>query len=421
MDKLKLIDRPDYIRQLKEWSAHSDLIKIVTGVRRCGKSFLLKLFSRYLIETGVSPSQIHEIAFDLDENGKYLDRERLSRHIMKSLVPDKMNYVFLDEIQLVKDWQKTANTLKSKNNIDLYLTGSNAYMFSGELTTLLGGRYIEIKMHPLSFNEYVSGRRMLGRDDSLPELYDSYINEGGFPKTLYLENKNLIRDYVMNVVYQNTIMKDIITRFKIADKTRLDDVVRYIFDNISNLTSLRGISNGIAVTGRKISVETIDSYIQGLSDSYMFYKCKPFDIKGKRILNADSKYYVCDTGLRAMLLGKENADLGKILENVVFLELIRRGYQVNVGRIGRKLLNNEMQSLETDFVAQKPGGIIEYYQVAVTTLAEETFNREIRSLTAIKDNYPKYLLTLDAGTTEYKGIKRLNVLKWLLESKYSTP
>ena len=235
-----LIERPEYIEKLRMWQNHADVVKIVTGVRRCGKSILLELFQSDLLANKIGKDQILEIKFELDENEELLDRKKLHAYLLKNINPNKMNYVFLDEIQLVQNWQKTINSLRMRPNIDLYLTGSNAYMFSGELATLLGGRYVEIKMLPLSFKEYIAGTG--GETNNLQEKYDKYTAESGFPQTVaFSGNRQLINDYLINTVYQNTVQKDIVKRFKLKDPARLDNVVRYIFDNIGNETSLRRI------------------------------------------------------------------------------------------------------------------------------------------------------------------------------------
>jgi predicted AAA+ superfamily ATPase len=315
--------------------------------------------------------------------------------------------VFLDEIQLVRDWQKTINSLRMRPNIDLYLTGSNAYMFSGELATLLGGRYVEIKMLPLSFKEYIMGTG--GETNNLQEKYDKYTAESGFPQTVaFSGNRQLVNDYLINTVYQNTVQKDIVKRFKLKDPARLDNVVRYIFDNIGNETSLRGIERGLKADGINISPTTLDIYVQGLLDSYLVHKCDRYDIKGKKILQSNSKYYIADLGLRTALFGRSDIDLGHVLENVIYLELARRGYKVSVGKIKDK-------NIEVDFVATKPGGEIEYYQVAFTALEPSTLRRELAPLEEIEDNYPKFLLTMDPGPGTNNGIKRLNALQWLAD------
>ena len=428
-----LIDRPEYIRQLQSWQGQNDLIKIVTGVRRCGKSKLFELFQRQLqLDKIADDSQIVSINLEdliqtqkigLTEDTEHflVGYEKLLDYILERLNPKKMNFVFIDEVQLLRDWQKVANTLRLQKNIDVYLTGSNAYMFSSDLANSLGGRYIEIKMQPLSFKEYFIANpknvkfyidtRQIGFNlETTNTSYYHYIRESGFPQTLkMLYDRQHISDYLRDTVYLNTIQKDIVKRFNIADTNKLDAVVKYMFDNIGNETSVRSIERGLSAGGHKISVPTIDRIIEGLLDSFLMYKCDRYDIKGKQYLDSNSKYYVADIGLRTAMLGIKDMDAGHILENVVYLELIRRGYEVSVGKIhkGSKLV-------EVDFVAKKSGGIVEYYQVALNVLGSELLERELAPLESIDDNYPKFLLTMDYGSGENNGIKRLNVLNWLL-------
>lgn len=431
-----LLDRPEYIRQLKSWQGQNDLIKIVTGVRRCGKSKLFELFqTRLQFDKIADDSQIVSINLEdiiqtrnigLTEDTEHflVGYEKLLDYILGRLNPKKMNFVFIDEVQLLRDWQKVANALRLQKNVDVYLTGSNAYMFSSDLANSLGGRYVEIKMQPLSFKEYheayVQSQTLFTEkplDDKIPRflvdlsnLYYHYIRESGFPQTLkMLYDRQHISDYLRDTVYLNTVQKDIVKRFNIADTNKLDAVVKYMFDNIGNETSVRSIERGLSAGGHKISVPTIDRIIEGLLDSFLMYKCDRYDIKGKQYLDSNSKYYVADIGLRTAMLGIKDMDAGHILENVVYLELIRRGYEVSVGKIhkGSKLV-------EVDFVAKKSGGVVEYYQVALNVLGSELLERELTPLEAIEDNYPKYLLTMDYGSGENNGIKRLNALDWLL-------
>lgn len=428
-----LLDRPEYIRQLKAWQGQNDLIKIVTGVRRCGKSKLFELFQTQLqFDKIADDDQIVSINLEdliqtqkigLTENSEHflVGYEKLLDYILARLNPQKMNFVFIDEVQLLIGWQKVANTLRLQKNVDVYLTGSNAYMFSSDLANSLGGRYVEIKMQPLSFLEYymayrlTAGNTLRTRKDFLEfgdfqATYEHYIRESGFPQTLkMLYDRQHISDYLRDTVYLNTVQKDIVKRFNIADTNKLDSVVKYMFDNIGNETSVRNIERGLSAGGHKISVPTIDRIIEGLLDSFLMYKCDRYDIKGKQYLDSNSKYYVADIGLRTALIGMKDMDAGHILENVVYLELIRRGYEVTVGKIhkGNKLV-------EVDFVAKKSGGIVEYYQVALNVIGTELLERELAPLKAIEDNYPKFLLTMDYGSGENDGIKRLNVLDWLL-------
>lgn len=430
-----LIDRPEYVAKLYAWKSKTDLVKIVTGVRRCGKSKLFSLFqAKLMTEDKIQANQIininledllqiREIGLEFDEQKFLINYDKLLDYILSYLNSDKMNYVFIDEIQLLRDWQLVINTLRLRDNIDVYLTGSNAYMFSSDLANSFGGRYIEVKMQPFSFKEYVSAyQKKLAKNQNtvnLQEIYSHYLKESGFPQTTdFSSNRQLINDYLLDTVYLNTIQKDIVKRFNITDTNKLDAVVHYLFDNIGNETSIRGIERGLKAGGYNISVPTIDTYIQGLLDCYLLYKCDRYDLKGKQFLASNSKYYVADIGLRTALLGHEDKDFGHILENIVYLELLRRGYKVSVGKVATKFIQqdgkNERKNLEVDFVAQKSGGEIEYYQVALYALEPETLKRELFSLETIDDNYPKFLLSMDYGRGENKGIKRLNVLDWLV-------
>lgn len=414
----RIVGRPQYIEQLKKWQGQSDLIKIITGIRRCGKSKLFYLYQFDLIANKQTDDsqiininledlvQTNKIGLSYDTENFLVGYNKLLDYVLSILKPKKMNYVFIDEIQLLRDWDKVANALRLQSNVDLYLTGSNAYMFSSDLANSLGGRYIEIKMQPFSFKEYFSA---VNDKNNPMAVYYHYITESGFPQTLNLVyDKQLISDYLRDTVYLNTIQKDIVKRFNIADTNKLDAVVKYMFDNIGNETSIRNIEKGLNAGGHKISVPTIDTMIQGLLDSFLLYKCDRYDIKGKQYLDSNAKYYVADIGLRTALLGIKDMDQGHILENVVYLELIRRGYQVSVGKIVKGGKN-----IEVDFVAKKSGGIVEYYQVALNVLGTDILERELAPLEAIEDNYPKFLLTMDFGSGENNGIKRMNVLEWL--------
>jgi len=429
-----LIDRPIYIERLKSLCGQTDLVKIITGARRCGKSKLLSLFQKYLqinnkgLDSQIinvnleDPLQAREMGLELNSKKMLAGYNKLLDFVLAKLNPKQMTYVFIDEVQLLEDWQQVANALRLKDNVDVYLTGSNAYMFSSDLANSFGGRYVEIKMQPFSFKEYISAYNKDFEDrQNLRTVYDNYVSRSGFPQTLHLLDRQLINDYLLDTVYLNTIQKDIVQRFGISDTGKLDAVVRFLFDNIGCETSIRGIEHKLKTAGHSVSVTTLSNYIQGLLDSYLMYKCNRYDIKGKQHLDTNSKYYVCDIGLRSALLGNEETDIGRALENVVYLELLRRGYRVSVGNVKSKIVKtggkSERKTIEVDFVAQKPGGEIEYYQVAFYALAsEETLRRELAPLEEIDDNYPKFLLTMDSGNGTNKGIKRLNVLEWLLNS-----
>lgn len=378
-----------------------NLIKVVTGIRRCGKSTLFELFQNYLLENDIEHSQIISINLE-DGDYRYIrTSEALYEYVTEKLIADKKNYVFLDEIQQVENFQEAVDWLYVKKNVDLYITGSNAYLLSGELSTLLSGRYIEIKMLPLSFKEYVSA---FPENQNTAELYRNYLINSSFPGTLELERKQDIRAYLEGI-YNTVLFKDIMTRKKISDAAMLESIIAFMFDNIGNLCSSNKISSSMTSAGRKISVPTVESYLSALSDSYILYRVDRYDIKGKQYLTTGGKYYIADIGLRYFLLGTKPGDIGHILENVVYLELLRRGYEVHIGKVGDS---------EVDFIAINSEGE-EYYQVAQSVMDENTLKRELASLDSIKDHNPKYLLTMDyMPVTSYNGIKQINVLEWLL-------
>ncbi|MDR1868483.1 MAG: ATP-binding protein [Treponema sp.] len=380
-----------------------ELIKVVTGIRRCGKSTMLELFRLWLLGNGVEQRQIQTINFE-DINSSHLtDYKVLHDHILKNCVPKKMNYVFLDEIQHVNQFQRTVDSLFIRKNIDLYVTGSNARLLSGELSTLLSGRYIEIHMLPLSFLEYISA--FDGLHDLLKKYHD-YTSNSSFPYSLKLRDEPYqIRDY-LGGIYNTIVLKDVVERKKIADVSILERVIRFMFDNIGSLCSVKKIADTLVSSGRQISVNTVETYLSALTDSYILYRVGRYDVRGKEYLKTGHKYYLADVGLRFYLLGSAGSDAGRILENVVFLELLRRGWEVNVGKIDDK---------EIDFVVQR-GGAREYYQVSLSVRDEKTLERELRSLNAVKDNYPKFLLTMDDDpSSDNNGIRQINVLDWLTE------
>lgn len=394
-----MIKRPEYLDTLIRFK-DKDLIKVVTGIRRCGKSTLFDLYCDYLKEQGIEEEQIIKINLE-DRNYSELDDYiKLYDYIEERIIPEKNNYVFIDEVQNVPDFQKACDSLYIKKNVDLYITGSNAYLLSGELATLLSGRYIEIKMMPLSFKEYIS---YVGEMD-LQKKYRDYITKSSFPYALNFENKK-DRNFYLESIYNSIILKDIAERKRSIDITMLNSVTGYMFDNIGNLCSTTKIANSIISSGRKISVHTVDSYLQSLLDSFVLYKAERYDIKGKQYLASGYKYYVCDIGLRYYLLGDKPVDAGHILENVVYLELLRRGYQVYVGKNGDS---------EVDFIAIGENGE-EYYQVCYSVREEDTLKRELMPLDTISDHNPKYLLTMDdEPIMSHNGIKQIYVLDWLL-------
>ena len=410
------IDRKEYLDFLVK-SKDRQIIKVVSGVRRCGKSTLFEIYKDFLLENGVAKNQIISINFEDMDYEELTDYKKLYEYIKSKMIGDKKNYIFLDEIQHVDKFEKVVDSLFIKENTDLYITGSNAYFMSSELATLLSGRYIELKMLPLSFKEYYQAKleyeKMEQKENriskTLIQYYNEYIVNSSFPYTLQLDSdlKN-IHEYLSGI-YNSVLLKDIVARLKISDVMRLESVVKYIFDNIGNLTSLSKIANTLTSMGRKTDAKTIEKYIRGLTDSLLVHEVSRYNIKGKEFLSTLSKYYVADLGLRQMILGNRNIDMGHILENIIYLELLRRKDNVYVGQFDKN---------EIDFVVINSNEI-EYYQVALTVLDKNTLKRELDTFKNIKDNYPKYLITLDdvMVNTDYDGIKVVNALEWLLFSE----
>lgn len=407
------IDRKEYLDFLIK-SKDKQIIKVVSGVRRCGKSTLFEIYKDYLLKNGVEKIQIISINFEDMDYEELTDYKKLYEYIKSKMLTDKKKYIFLDEIQHVDKFEKVVDSLFIKENVDLYIIGSNAYFMSSELTTLLSGRYIELKMLPLSFKEYYHTRLEYENFDkkekkvlkTLIQYYNEYIVNSSFPYTLQLEN-NLKNIYeYLSGIYNSVLLKDIVARLKIADVMRLESIVKYIFDNIGNLTSISKIANTLTSMGRKTDTKTIEKYIKGLVDGLLIYEVNRYNIKGKEFLSTLSKYYVSDLGLRQMILGNRNVDMGHILENIIYLELLRRNGNVYVGQFDKS---------EIDFVVINSNEV-EYYQVALSVLDENTLKRELDALKNIKDNYPKYLITLDEvlPNTDYEGIKIINALEWLL-------
>lgn len=397
-----MIERKEYLNTLIDFK-DKHIIKVLTGIRRCGKSTLFILFQNYLLNNGVNKEQIISINFEDIDYEELLDYKALYKYIKERLIPNKMNYIFLDEIQNVPNYQKAVDSLFIKNNVDLYLTGSNAYLLSGEIATLLSGRYIEIQMLPLSFKEYVS---YFNDKTDLSRKYTDYLINSSFPYTLELNgSKKNIREY-LGGIYSTVVLKDIIARKNINDVFMLESIIRFMFDNIGNLYSIKKIADIMTSDGRKITSPTVENYLSALVDSYILYKVRRYDIKGKQYLKTGEKYYVVDIGLRYYLLGTKKVDMGHILENIIYLELLRRGYEIYIGKVG---------STEVDFIAINDEGI-EYYQVALTVHDEKTLERELYPLNSISDHNPKYLLTLDDDPpTSHNGIKQLNAIDWLLK------
>ena len=397
---MKRIERASYLNKLIAFK-DKNLIKVITGIRRCGKSTIMEIYRDWLKEQGVSIDQIVYLNFEDYDNFELRNPKNLYAYIKPLLIEDKMNYLFFDEIQHVQDFPDIINSLNLKPNVDIYITGSNAYMFSSEIATLLSGRYIEIAMQPLSFKEYVDGT---GEYDNLQKAYNDYITKSSFPYTLELNTNSEVSDYLTGL-YNTIVVKDIMSRKRLPDVMMLESVIRFTADNIGNILSTKRIADIMTADGRKIDQKTVERYLNSLCETFFVYEAKRYNIKGKQLLKTLGKYYLVDIGLRRMLLGSRSFDAGRILENVVYLELLHRQKKVYVGK---------NDNLEVDFVAIDENNIA-YYQVAATVRDESTLKRELASLQQINDQYPKYILTLDDDpVADYDGIKRINALKWLM-------
>lgn len=400
-----MIKRNDYLNVLIRFK-DKELIKVITGIRRCGKSTLLELYKEYLLNNGVNEDQIININLEDLKFNFIQDYMTLYNYICDNIKKDKMNYVFIDEVQKINEFQKAVDSLYIKKNVDIYITGSNANLLSSELATLLSGRYIEVKMLPLSFKEYKTVYNNLSNE----ELYQKYISCGAFPYTTKLDNEDDISLYLSSI-YNDIIIKDVMTRKKITDETMLKNVANYAMDNIGNLMSVNNIANMMTSDGRDINVRTVEKYLEGFTESFFLYKATRYNIKGKQHLKTGEKYYVSDLGLRYFILGRKIGDYGHILENVVYLELLRRGYEVYIGKV---------DDYEIDFVAINNNGKM-YIQVADTLKGIDSsdnriLDRELRSLKKINDNYQKIVLTSDKiPLANEEGIIIRNVLDWLLD------
>lgn len=400
---MKWIQRPEYLNFLLRYRDHQ-LIKVVSGVRRCGKSTLFILYRDYLLQHGVAPEQIITINFEDLAYESLCEYHALYQYIVEHMQPDKMNYIFLDEIQHVDQFEKAVDSLFIKENADVYITGSNAYFMSGDLATLLTGRYVELAMLPLSFREFCQG---LEEPMTLSAKYDAYIRNSSFPYALQFQNVPEAVEEYLSGIYNTILVKDTLRRLKSSDTMMLESVIKFLAANIGSLISPNKIANSLTSAGRKIDNKTVERYLQGLKDSLLIYQADRFDVRGKQLLKINAKYYLVDPAFRRLLVNDTGRDTGHILENVVYLELLRRGGNVYVGQLPKG---------EIDFIVERPGSR-EYYQVAESTILPEVLERELGPLYAVQDQYPKYLLTLDevAAEADYDGIKKKNVLRWLLD------
>jgi predicted AAA+ superfamily ATPase len=405
------ISRKQYIKKLFAYK-DKDLIKVITGLRRSGKSTLLELYRNELKKIGVLPSQMVSLNFEEFELRKFLnDLDALYTHIIEQLDFSKPCYVFLDEVQNVNEFERLVDGLFVKNNVDVYITGSNAHLLSGELATLLGGRYIEISILPFSFNEYLTARNFDTHNKYLNYelLFFDYVNETSLPKGIDLREEGYDKIYeYLEAIYTTIIEKDITQRHQINDKRAFGNITKFVASNIGIPLSPSNIAKTLKQDGQSIHNTTVDKYLEYLVTSFVFYKVHRFDLKGRKQLATQEKYYLVDVGLLNILVGKERTtDRGHILENIVYLELLRRG---------NKIWTGTSRNCEVDFVCKTPKGDIEYYQVAWQILGESTREREFGALEKIGDNYPKYLLTTDSFTQDQNGVRHLNVYNWLLNT-----
>lgn len=405
-----MVQRHGYLDQLKKWKDKS-VIKVITGIRRCGKSTLLELYREYLKTQGVADDQIISINFEELEYEELLDYKALYNFIKERLHESKTTYIFLDEIQQVENFQKAVDSLYVKKNVDVYITGSNAYLLSGELATLLSGRYIEINMLPLSFAEFCELKSGGDKD----ALFAEYMQNGGLPYIASLENDAEMIDTYLEGIYNTVIVKDVEERAKrkekdpnkrkITDAALLKNISRFLANSIGSPISIKSIADYVTSSGRKTSPNTVDDYVEALVEPYIFYPAERYDVIGKQLLKKNQKMYIVDLGLRRHLLARQKYDLGFSLENIIFFELLRRGYSVNIGKVG---------VTEIDFVAKK-NDEIRYYQVTASMTEKSTFDREMAPLQNISDNYPKTVITLDRFTLgNYGGIEVVNAIDWLL-------
>lgn len=401
-----MIIREKYLKKIID-AKDTDFIKVITGVRRSGKSTLLLMFRDYLLANGVKEENIVYINFESAKYDDIKDYKDLYKYI-EDKVKDEKIYLLLDEIQSVSSWEKAINSFKVDFNMDIYITGSNAYLLSSELSTLLSGRYIEIKMYPLSFKEFLVFNNY--DENNLEEKFNEYLKYGGLPAiTLIKGNDELILSY-LNDIYNTIVKKDIIDRNNIKDVALLENIIKYLFNNVGSPISTKKISDYLNSNKvvQKSNHQTIDNYLNMLEKSYIIYKADRTDVKSKSLLKTLGKYYVSDSGIRNIILGFRNINEGHLLENIVYLELLRRGYRVNIGKIG---------DYEAHFVAENPH-TIRYYQVAQSISDEDVRAREIRSLENIPDNYEKIILSMDKSiNNDYNGIKVRNIISWLLDSE----
>ena len=400
-----MINRPIFLNQLINFK-DKDFIKVITGIRRCGKSSLLQLFADYLKSKNISDENIIQMNFESFEYDGFTYKELYNVIKDKSKQIKGKLYLLFDEIQRIKSWELAVNSLRVDCNVDIYITGSNAYLLSSQLATYLSGRYVEIKMQPLTFKEFLTFYDL--KDKTKDEKFALYLKIGGMPGLKGLNFNETMINQALDGIYSTVIMKDVINQSSVRDPALLNKITSFLADNIGNATSVNNIKNTLvsdnAIT-KGTTTGVIDNYIKFLENAFIFYGIKRYDIKGKEYLKTQGKYYIADIGIRTHLLGERNWHRGHILENIIYLELLRRGYDVYIGKIGE---------FEVDFIAQNSKGKV-YFQVALTVRDEKTLERELRPLKSIRDHYPKFILTLDEDPeAQYDGIRRINARDWLL-------
>lgn len=398
---MKRIERNDYLSKLTSLR-DKQIIKIITGVRRCGKSTMLEIMQDELRTTGIEEEQIIAINLEDYDNKELRDPDALYAYVKSRLHESKMTYLFIDEIQHVDRFADVLDALYIKPNVDMYITGSNAFLLSSEIATLLSGRYVEIKMLPLSFAEFVEST---GNELELDKKYVDYVTNSSFPYTAVLrDNPAVITDYLQGI-YNTIVLKDVLQRKNIGDAMMLESVLSFMLDNVGNTLSTKKIADTMTSSGRKIDVKTVEKYLSALQESFILYRAGRYNVKGKQLLKTLEKYYLVDVALRRVMLGRQGVDVGHLLENVVYLELLRHNQHVFIGKTG---------DLEIDFVTINDEQT-SYYQVSATVRNADTLERELAPLKSIKDHNPKWLLTLDEDPdANYDGIRKVNVLNWLL-------
>lgn len=398
--------RKDYLEKIIQ-TKDNDFVKVITGVRRSGKSFLLKMYADYLKKQKISEDHIIEINYEKFEYQNLTKGEELHKYLSEKIIDDNKYYLLMDEVQEIEEWAKVINSINVSYNVDLYVTGSNSRIFSGEYLTYLSGRYIEIKVYPLSFSEFIDFR---GYDKEKPsEIYfNEYLRKGSFPAVALTENEDLM-DSITSGLFDSIFSRDILLRGNIHNERNFYKVAKFVFDNIGNNLSASSIANTLRSEGHKISVDAIDNYLKQMCNAYILYQCERYDIRGKERLRTNGKYYVVDLGLRNKMIGYRTGNLGHVIENLVYIELLRRGYNLSVGK------NKDM---EIDFIALK-GDKKLYMQVSMSVLDESVEKREFAPFYSIKDNYPKYLVTMDRIDMSKDGIIHLNLYDFLMGKEKS--